>query len=207
MTWPEVISLNSQTNQVNKTPAEQLGNFLVWSEECCSRASSSSDRLVGDGQFITGPHLNIMKAHKLRRKTVLALRKIFERKQQRQKQKSLNISLSKDCKVQSSNIYVGLQELKKPLIKEIRFKRDISECPCCIFGDSSLTCTCSFKQTVPDFKLYEDEEEYMVYFNSSDCFQKWDIIPLLSILCFFSNIKLILFIIRIYMNLQKLTNS
>ena len=113
-----------------------------------------------------------MKVHKLRRKTVLALRKIFERKQQKQKQKSLNVSLSKDCKVQSNNIYVTLEELRKPSFEEIRFKRDISECPGCIFGDPSLTCTCSFKQTVPDFKLYEDEEEYMGYFNSIDCLQK-----------------------------------
>ena len=95
-----------------------------------------------------------MKVHKLRRKTVLALRKIFERKQ-----KSPNVSLSKDYKGQSTNIYVTLEQLKKPLLEEIRFKRDISECPSCIFGDPGLTCTCSFKQTVPDFKLYEDEEE------------------------------------------------
>ena len=112
-----------------------------------------------------------MKVLKLRRKTVLALRKIFVRKQQRQKQKSLNVSLSKDCKVQSNNIYVTLQELKKPLVEEIKFKRDISECASCIFGDPGLTCTCSFKQSVPDFKLYEDEEEYMGYFNTIDCLQ------------------------------------
>ena len=108
---------------------------------------------------------NNMKVHKLRRKTVLALRKIFERKQH--KQKSLNVSLSKECKGQTStNIYVTLEQLKKPEVEEIRFKRDISECPSCIFGDPGLTCTCSFKQTVPDFKLYEDEEDYLGFFNS-----------------------------------------
>ena len=99
-----------------------------------------------------------MKVLKLRRKTVLALKRIFERKQQREKQ----ISINKEGNVEvESNIYVDLEELKNPEFGEIKFKRDISECASCIFGDPSLTCTCSFKQTVPDFKLYEDEEDYM----------------------------------------------
>ena len=98
-----------------------------------------------------------MKVTKLRRKTILALKRIFERKHQVENQRSLDISLSKV----ESNIYVDLEELKKPELEEIKFKRDISECASCIFGDPSLTCTCSFKQTVPDFKLYEDEEDYM----------------------------------------------
>ena len=115
---------------------------------------------------------NIMKVHRLRRKTVLALRKIFIFERKQQKQKSLNVSLTKECKGQTTNIYVTLEQLKKPEVEEIRFKRDISECPSCIFGDPGLTCTCSFKQTVPDFKLYEDEEEYMGYFNSIGCLQK-----------------------------------
>ena len=106
-----------------------------------------------------------MKVHKLRRKTVLALRKIFERKQH--KQKSLNVSLSKECKGQTStNIYVTLEQLKKPEVEEIRFKRDISECPSCIFGDPGLTCTCSFRHRAPDFKLYEDDEKFLNNFHT-----------------------------------------
>ena len=109
-----------------------------------------------------------MKVLKLRRKTILALKRIFERNQQREKQMSLNISLSKECKVES-NIYVDFQELQKPELEEITFKRDISECASCIFGDPCLTCTCSFKQKVPDYKLYEDEEEYLRHFNNDHC--------------------------------------
>ena len=105
--------------------------------------------------------MNMMKFLKLRRKTILALKRIFERKQrQRLEQISLNVSLNKECKVES-NLYISLEELEKPLFEEIKFKRDISECASCIFGDPGLSCTCSFKRSVPDFKLYEDVEAYL----------------------------------------------
>ena len=103
-----------------------------------------------------------MKVMKLRRKTVLALKRIFERKQERKDLKSPNISLTREITIES-NIYVDLEELKKTEFEEIKFKRDISECARCIFGDPSLTCTCSFRQTAPDFKLYEDEEAFYEY--------------------------------------------
>jgi hypothetical protein len=37
-----------------------------------------------------------------------------------------------------------------------------SQCPACILGDATLSCTCSFRARAPspDFKLYEDEELY-----------------------------------------------
>ena len=100
-----------------------------------------------------------MKVLNLLRKIVLSVKRIFERKQQ--KQKCQNIFLKKECRV-DRNIYVDLEKMKKPSSEEIKFKRDISGCPGCIFGDSSLTCTCRFKQTLPDFKLYEDEEKFMI---------------------------------------------
>ena len=37
-----------------------------------------------------------------------------------------------------------------------------AHCPACIFGDSQLTCTCSFRSHSPDFKLYEDEDLFTV---------------------------------------------
>jgi hypothetical protein len=42
------------------------------------------------------------------------------------------------------------------------FRLDQSECPSCIFGDPSLTCTCNFRSNSPDFKLYEDDEQFAV---------------------------------------------
>ena len=41
------------------------------------------------------------------------------------------------------------------------FRLDQSECPSCIFGDPSLTCTCNFRSNSPDFKLYEDDEQFL----------------------------------------------
>ena len=78
------------------------------------------------------------------------------------------------------NVYVGLKfsrtedskYLKKSLRKteelpQIRFKMDTSQCARCILGDPSLTCTCSFRQRAPDFKLYEDYDQFLCNFPSS----------------------------------------
>ena len=78
------------------------------------------------------------------------------------------------------NVYVGLKfsrsedskYLKKSLRKteelpQIRFKMDTSQCARCILGDPALTCTCSFRQRAPDFKLYEDYDQFLFNFPSS----------------------------------------
>ena len=85
----------------------------------------------------------------------------------------------------NENVYVGLRFsrtaaedskcLKKPLrnktlqepVPPIRFKRDTSQCARCILGDPALTCTCSFRQRAPDFKLYEDDDQFLSNFPSS----------------------------------------
>ena len=47
------------------------------------------------------------------------------------------------------------------------FRLDQSECPSCIFGDPSLTCTCNFRSNSPDFKLYEDDEQFLQSYRPS----------------------------------------
>ena len=73
----------------------------------------------------------------------------------------------------NENIYVTMAELvdKKKTVAlnpvfrldqlEPVFRLDQSECPSCIFGDPSLTCTCNFTSNSPDFKLYEDDEQFL----------------------------------------------
>ena len=40
------------------------------------------------------------------------------------------------------------------------WRMDWSQCPACIFGDTSLTCTCNFHSHSPDYKVYEDESQF-----------------------------------------------
>ena len=63
----------------------------------------------------------------------------------------------------NKNIYVSLEKVVQTstTVLEPVFKIEHSECPSCIFGDPSLTCTCNFRSGGPDFKLYEDEDKFL----------------------------------------------
>ena len=85
------------------------------------------------------------------------------------KQKSLKLGQDN----RTENIYVTLlpkkfQEPPRLVNRSIstRFKIDISQCPSCYFGDPVLTCTCSFRNSAPDFKLYEDDEMFRNNFQN-----------------------------------------
>ena len=103
--------------------------------------------------------------------------KTFSRKPKTLKLDNMTVAPSND------NIYVGLRFSRtttedpksfKKLSKSpeepvprIRFKLDTSQCARCILGDPVLTCTCSFRQKAPDFKLYEDDDQFLCNFPSS----------------------------------------
>ena len=62
------------------------------------------------------------------------------------------------------NIYISVPQKNSDPV----FKMDRSECPSCIFGDPSFTCTCNFRSRSPDFKLYEDEEQFIQIYSSDN---------------------------------------
>ena len=43
------------------------------------------------------------------------------------------------------------------------------ECAQCIFGDPSFSCSCDFQSSSPDFKLYDDDVQFMYYNNAFFC--------------------------------------
>ena len=55
------------------------------------------------------------------------------------------------------------------------FRLDQSECPSCIFGDPSLTCTCNFRSNSPDFKLYEDDEQFLQSYRPTTWWEMWTV--------------------------------
>ena len=79
------------------------------------------------------------------------------------KPKSLQLDLDKNGREERvENVYVQVNSIRT---SNIRFKPDISECASCYFGDPVLTCTCSFRHQAPDFKLYEDDEQFLNNFD------------------------------------------
>ena len=84
-----------------------------------------------------------------------------------QKKNRSNSFVTERPKLRKENIYVTVGEGGRQLEERVRFKVDASECPGCIFGDRSFTCTCRFQatQAAPDFKLYEDVERLSEYFT------------------------------------------
>ena len=88
----------------------------------------------------------------------------FSRKSE---QKLPGLEKQKDNKLRTENIYVTISELypKNPPTETPIFRLDNSECASCIFGDPSLTCTCNFRSNSPDFKLYEDDQQFLQIYN------------------------------------------
>ena len=148
--------------------------------------SSSSRTIVGGDVTILGQSNkmvtntnNIKMDYKYRsqRKVLSNLKELLTNrismKSFHKKPKSLKLA----TETRTENIYVTfLPKKTKTLIPEpprvvskrisTRFKIDISQCPSCYFGDPVLTCTCSFRHSAPDFKLYEDEEMFQNNFQN-----------------------------------------
>ena len=95
----------------------------------------------------------------------------------KKKQTNHNLLTNPKSAGKTENIYVSIAELVdkrktvalNPVFRldqsEPVFRLDQSECPSCIFGDPSLTCTCNFTSNSPDFKLYEDDEQLLQSFR------------------------------------------
>ena len=123
--------------------------------------------------------------------------KTFSRKPKKLNLDNMAKAPSKD------NVYVGVKfsrtedskYLKKSLRKteelpHIRFKMDTSQCARCILGDSALTCTCSFRQRAPDFKLYEDYDQFLFNFPSSLGTYVQRQLRYFALLCIFSTFEI-----------------
>ena len=68
----------------------------------------------------------------------------------------------------TENVSISILDLNK--CKEHRMARQNQhECARCIFGDPSFSCSCDFQSSCPDFKLYDDDVQFMYYHNAFFC--------------------------------------
>ena len=131
----------------------------------------SSEEQVNDEA--SQKHIKQQAKHGINRKNIKTVRKVIKKVvdklvgYKKTEGENCNLLLNKkssDCE----NIYVSLASMKTHLNPV--FKLDQSECPSCIFGDPSLTCTCNFRSNSPDFKLYEDEDMLFKLYEEEDVY-------------------------------------
>ena len=69
---------------------------------------------------------------------------------------------------ENAPVSISILDLNK--CKEHRMARQNQhECARCIFGDPSFSCSCDFRSSSPDFKLYDDDVQFIYYHNAFFC--------------------------------------
>ena len=69
----------------------------------------------------------------------------------------------------NENLCVSMDQ---PVINKQNYEKKnpkISQCAKCSLGDPSFACTCNYRNSSPDFKLYDDDVQFMHYNNAFFC--------------------------------------
>ena len=63
----------------------------------------------------------------------------------------------------NSQVSINILDLNK-CVEHKRKQPYGSECAKCYFGDSSFSCSCDFQNSSPDYKIYDGDVQFIIYF-------------------------------------------